>query len=133
MNLRQALVATRERLFSSQVESFPVKVIDGQRWTADEKGGSGEWLTPEHSDSHNVIRWRNPPGRVARHWHAATETCLILSGSVTFYMDEGSVTVDAGESITIPPFQPHACEFHEPSELFVIFAPAHKLRASHVG
>lgn len=60
---------------------------------------------------------------VPRHSHANEQFTLILGGALKFTLDDGELTVRAGEVLFIPSGVPHAAEAVEDTDDLDIFTP----------
>ncbi len=61
--------------------------------------------------------------QVPRHHHVNEQVSHVVAGALDFLMDEGTVTVRAGEILCIPPSAPHAVIALEDSVALDIFNP----------
>jgi quercetin dioxygenase-like cupin family protein len=61
--------------------------------------------------------------RVPLHHHFHEQISQVVSGALDFLLDEGTVTVRAGEVLCIPPHAPHAVIAVEDSVALDIFNP----------
>jgi hypothetical protein len=53
--------------------------------------------------------WGNGPGDTyGRHDHGYHKVLFCLEGSITFHLDDGDVTLDAGDRLDLDPGTPHA-------------------------
>lgn len=53
--------------------------------------------------------WSNDPGdRYTEHSHSYRKVLYCITGSITFSVDSGEITVRPGDRLDIPPHTPHA-------------------------
>jgi quercetin 2,3-dioxygenase len=63
--------------------------------------------------------------RLARHVHREhAETFVMISGKVEFMLDDSTVVLSAGDTLHIPPGEPHAVRCLEPAKMLTLYQPA---------
>lgn len=71
-----------------------------------------------------AVYWQFAPGAsVPRHNHHHAQLVVVLEGSIDLVFDDKTVTVGAGELLSIPPYQFHAAVAHETMRVVDIFVP----------
>ncbi len=71
-----------------------------------------------------AVYWEFAPGAsVPRHNHHHAQLLVVLQGSIDMVFDDKTVTVRAGELLSIPPYQFHAAVAHETMRVVDIFVP----------
>ena len=73
-----------------------------------------------------VVRYVYQPGAVfPEHSHAEEQTTVVLSGRITFLAEGRAIALAAGQSLLVPPNQPHSArvEGDEVVESINVLAP----------
>ena len=71
-----------------------------------------------------AVYWEFAPGAtVPRHNHYHAQLLIVLQGSIDLIFDDKTVTVSAGQLLSIPPYQFHAAAVQAPMRVVDIFVP----------
>ncbi|WP_052434836.1 cupin domain-containing protein [Streptacidiphilus melanogenes] len=101
---------------------------EGRRFTVGPSSVLVKVSAAETGGRFALIEWTIPPGAPAppRHIHRnASETFFVLDGSLSFPLDEGTVTACAGDCLHVPPGTAHtlANAGDRPVRALELFAP----------
>jgi quercetin dioxygenase-like cupin family protein len=62
--------------------------------------------------------------RLPRHLHRAHSECFyIVTGKVEFQLDDRTVVLSGGDTLYIPPNEPHAVRCIEPAKMLTLYQP----------
>lgn len=103
-----------------------VTEIEASAWDAIEKEVLTDKLTRQTISGENgtIARFIIRQGGFAPpHEHDSEEYCLVMSGAVTFTVDEKEIVGREGEIVIIPPDTTHAVRALEDSVILEFFAP----------